>query len=109
MVARAARLADELDVTAPCVGHAGDGNLHFLPVANLDDPEERDRAMELNDRMVRAALDLGGTSTGEHGVGIGKRKFMREEHAAAVDVMRDLKDTLDPEGVLNPGKVLPEE
>ena len=109
IVARAARLADELDLVAPCVGHAGDGNLHFLPVANLDDPEERDRAMELNDRMVRAALDLGGTSTGEHGVGIGKRKFMREEHAAAVDVMRDLKDTLDPEGVLNPGKVLPEE
>ncbi|WP_020222354.1 FAD-binding oxidoreductase, partial [Halarchaeum acidiphilum] len=109
IVERAAALADDLGIAAPCVGHAGDGNLHFLPIADLDDEDEFGRAMELNDRMVRAAIEMGGTSTGEHGVGVGKREFMREEHDGAVDVMRDLKETLDPAGILNPGKVLPEE
>ncbi len=108
IVAEAADLAADLDLTVPCVGHAGDGNLHFLPVADLDDPDEVERATELNDRMVHAALEMGGTATGEHGVGIGKRKFMREEHAAAVDLMGAVKAAVDPAGILNPGKVLPE-
>ena len=107
IVEKAADLSAELDLTVPCVGHAGDGNLHFLPVADLDNGNEVERATELNDRMVRTAISMGGTATGEHGVGIGKRKFMREEHAAAVDLMRELKDAIDPDGILNPGKVLP--
>ncbi len=108
IVSKAAELSKELDLTAPCVGHAGDGNLHFLPIADLDDEEECERATELNDRMVHAAISMGGTSTGEHGVGIGKRKFMREEHAAGVDLMRDIKTAIDSDGILNPEKVLPE-
>jgi D-lactate dehydrogenase (cytochrome) len=108
IVSKAAELSKELELAAPCVGHAGDGNLHFLPIADLDDEAEFERATELNDRMVRAAISMGGTSTGEHGVGIGKRKFMREEHAGAVDLMRDLKATIDPDGILNPEKILPE-
>ena len=108
IVSKAAELSKELDLTAPCVGHAGDGNLHFLPIADLDNEEEFERATELNDRMVRAAISMGGTSTGEHGVGIGKRKFMREEHAAGVDLMRDIKAAVDSDGILNPEKVLPE-
>ena len=107
-MSKAAELSKELDLTAPCVGHAGDGNLHFLPIADLDDEEECERATELNDRMVHAAISMGGTSTGEHGVGIGKRKFMREEHAAGVDLMRNIKAAIDPDKILNPEKVLPE-
>ncbi|MFB6113425.1 MAG: FAD-binding oxidoreductase [Halodesulfurarchaeum sp.] len=99
--------ADDLDVTTPCVGHAGDGNLHFLPIADLDDDDEVARAMDLNDRLVEAAIEMGGTTTGEHGVGIGKRQFMRDEHGDAVDLMRKVKETVDPNGVMNPGKVLP--
>lgn len=108
LVARVGELSDELDVPTPCVGHAGDGNLHFLPLADPDVEETVDRAMELNDRVIRAALEMGGTSTGEHGIGLGKREFMREEHGVAVDLMRDIKDVIDPNHLMNPGKVLPE-
>ena len=108
IVRKAAELSEELDLTVPCVGHAGDGNLHFLPIADLDDEQEFERATELNDRMVRAAISMGGTSTGEHGVGIGKRKFMREEHAAGVDLMQEIKAAVDPNRILNPGKLLPD-
>jgi D-lactate dehydrogenase (cytochrome) len=109
IVARTAELSVELDVPCPCVGHAGDGNLHFLPLADPDDDETVERAMALNDRVVEAALGMGGTATGEHGVGLGKREFMRQEHADAVDVMCELKEVLDPTGIMNPGKVLPDD
>lgn len=66
------------------------------------------RAHRLNERVVTKALELGGSATGEHGVGLGKRKFMTSEHGAAVDLMRSIKKTLDPNGVLNPGKVIPD-
>jgi D-lactate dehydrogenase (cytochrome) len=89
------------------VGHVGDGNFHLGMQIDPDDPEEWKRANEINDRMVRHAIRLGGTCTGEHGVGIGKMKFMREEHGDAVDVMHLIKNALDPQGILNPGKVLP--
>jgi D-lactate dehydrogenase (cytochrome) len=87
------------------IGHAGDGNLH-VAVAYSDDDGLR-RAERINEAVVSQAIALGGTSTGEHGVGIGKRQFMVAEHATAVDVMREIKQTLDPRGILNPGKVLP--
>jgi D-lactate dehydrogenase (cytochrome) len=89
------------------VGHVGDGNFHLGMQIDPDDPDEWKQTNEINDRMVRHAISLGGTCTGEHGVGIGKRKFMREEHGEAVDVMHLIKDALDPKGILNPGKVLP--
>ncbi|WP_296574339.1 FAD-linked oxidase C-terminal domain-containing protein [Phreatobacter sp.] len=89
------------------VGHVGDGNFHLGMQIDPDDPAEWAKANEINDRMVKHAIALGGTCTGEHGVGIGKMKFMREEHGEALDVMRLIKNALDPKGIFNPGKVLP--
>ncbi|MCP4428271.1 MAG: hypothetical protein GY803_27600 [Chloroflexi bacterium] len=65
------------------------------------------RVTAVNETIVLKALELGGTITGEHGVGIGKAKFMARKHGPALDVMRDLKQTLDPRGILNPGKIFP--
>lgn len=93
------------DIGGFMIGHAGDGNLHVeLPYR---DEAGFERALLANDLIVHQAIALGGTSTGEHGVGIGKAKFMVDEHGDALDVMRALKQTLDPHGILNPGKVLP--
>jgi D-lactate dehydrogenase (cytochrome) len=89
------------------VGHVGDGNFHLGMQIDPDDPAEWAKANEINDRMVKHAIRLGGTCTGEHGVGIGKMKFMREEHGEALDVMHLIKNALDPKGIFNPGKVLP--
>lgn len=99
---------EELDLVVSCVGHAGDGNLHYTPLVDPDDDEMVRRAHRLNERVVTMALELGGSATGEHGIGLGKRKFMSAEHGAAVDLMRSIKETLDPNGVLNPEKVIPE-
>lgn len=107
IVASVEEIADEMDVLTPMVGHAGDGNLHFLPLVDPDEEGAMERAYELNDRVVTAAIEMGGTATGEHGVGIGKRKFMSTEHAEALDVMRDIKEAIDPTGIMNPGKVIP--
>ncbi len=94
---------------APIVGHVGDGNFHSIILVEEGNAAEMARAWELDRRIVRRALALGGTCSGEHGVGLGKRQFMEEEHgAAALDVMRALKATLDPRGILNPGKLLPD-
>jgi D-lactate dehydrogenase (cytochrome) len=87
------------------IGHAGDGNLHLiLPFA---DEAGYGRAMQVNESIVYQAIALGGTATGEHGVGVGKAKFMPREHGPALDVMRAIKQTLDPNGILNPGKIFP--
>jgi len=109
IVATIKEASEELDLIVPCVGHAGDGNLHFTPLVGVDDDAARARAHEFNDRVIERTLELGGTATGEHGVGVGKRKFMREEHGGAVDLMRGIKRTIDPNGIMNPGKVLPDE
>ncbi|WP_342363612.1 FAD-binding oxidoreductase [Terrarubrum flagellatum] len=90
-----------------CLGHVGDGNFHLGFLIKPDDPRELAEATGLNDRLVNRALKLGGTCTGEHGVGHGKTKFLAREHGEALDVMRMIKATLDPLNILNPGKVLP--
>ena len=90
---------------ASMVGHAGDGNLHPLVPYLPDDEASHARAVQALGNMVRVALSLGGTATGEHGVGLGKIPFMREEHGASLDVMRALKNLFDPNGILNPGKM----
>jgi D-lactate dehydrogenase (cytochrome) len=73
---------------------------------NPDDAAEVDEARRLNEQLVRRALALGGTCTGEHGVGYGKMKYMEAEHGAALDVMRTIKRALDPDNRMNPGKVV---
>ena len=88
------------------VGHAGDGNFHLLYVLDPADAAELDEAGALNDRLVARALAMGGTSTGEHGVGTGKMKFMKAEHGEGLEVMRAIKHALDPDNRMNPGKVV---
>jgi D-lactate dehydrogenase (cytochrome) len=92
-------------VRAYMKGHAGDGNIHCeFP---YKDAEELQRAEHINDLIVTKAIELGGTATGEHGVGTGKAHHMPHEHGEALEVMRALKATLDPHGILNPGKIFP--
>jgi D-lactate dehydrogenase (cytochrome) len=91
---------------APIVGHVGDGNFHLSFIIDPDDPVEMAAAKAINDRMVMRALALGGTCTGEHGVGYGKLDFLTAEHGDAVAVMRQLKLALDPHNIMNPGKVV---
>jgi D-lactate dehydrogenase (cytochrome) len=91
----------------PLVGHVGDGNFHLIYVVDPEAPEELAEASRLNERTVRRALAMGGTCTGEHGVGIGKLGFVAAEHGDALEVMRAIKRALDPHGVMNPGKLVP--
>ncbi len=89
------------------VGHVGDGNFHLGLVINPDNPDEMAEANGINERVVMRALALGGTCTGEHGVGYGKSEFLPIELGTdALDVMRSIKAALDPNGILNPGKIL---
>jgi D-lactate dehydrogenase (cytochrome) len=90
---------------APIVGHVGDGNFHLAFVLDKDKPEELAEAERLNERLVLRALAMGGTCTGEHGIGYGKAKFLQAEHGDAVSVMRLIKQAIDPEGLMNPGKM----
>jgi D-lactate dehydrogenase (cytochrome) len=108
LIERIHALARERELAVPCFGHAGDGNIHFDVFADKGDEAEWARARDTYETIVREALRLGGTATGEHGIGRGKRKFMTDEHGeAGVRAMRAVKRALDPDGVLNPGKVLP--
>jgi D-lactate dehydrogenase (cytochrome) len=88
------------------VGHAGDGNFHLIYVLDPSSATELAEAHRLNERMVRRALAMGGTCSGEHGIGIGKMKYLEEEHGPALEVMRLLKRALDPDNRMNPGKML---
>ncbi len=92
--------------TTCIVGHAGDGNFHQVILYDPNDPAGLDRAWELDRQIVALGLSLGGTCSGEHGVGLGKREFLEVEHGAeALAVMRSIKTALDPRGILNPGKM----
>ncbi|ETX30424.1 FAD-binding oxidoreductase [Roseivivax isoporae] len=91
---------------APLVGHVGDGNFHLLILVEPGNAEELARAQDLAHRVCKLALNLGGTVSGEHGVGTGKLKYMAEEHGAAVGVMATLKRAMDPRNILNPGKLV---
>jgi D-lactate dehydrogenase (cytochrome) len=91
---------------APIVGHVGDGNFHLTLVLKPEDPKEVAEAERLNSRLVARALSMDGTCTGEHGVGYGKVDFLIAEHGEAVSVMRTIKMALDPDNIMNPGKIV---
>ena len=88
------------------VGHVGDGNFHLVFMIDPNRPEEIAEAARLNSRMVTRALAMEGTCTGEHGIGYGKMDFLVAEHGEAISVMRMIKRALDPNDLLNPGKIL---
>jgi len=92
---------------APIIGHVGDGNFHSTIFIDPDDDTMFDSALALDKRLVQRALDMGGTCTGEHGIGIGKLKHMRNEHGdGAIATMQAIKQALDPHNIMNPGKVV---
>lgn len=91
---------------APLVGHVGDGNFHLLILVDPESDDELKRAKELAHNVCRRALASGGTVTGEHGVGTGKMRYMEEEHGPAYAVMAQLKKSLDPNNLMNPGKMV---
>lgn len=92
-------------IIAPLVGHVGDGNFHVLLLIDPQNAAERERATEIATRMTDRALSLGGTCTGEHGVGMGKMRSLEKEHGDLIPVMRAIKHALDPKNILNPGKI----
>jgi D-lactate dehydrogenase (cytochrome) len=97
----------ETGLLAPIVGHVGDGNFHVAILLDPDDPAEVERAVAFNERLVKRAIALGGTCTGEHGVGVGKAKYLELEHGLeALALMRSIKSALDPDDLFNPGKIL---
>jgi D-lactate dehydrogenase (cytochrome) len=97
----------ESRILAPIVGHVGDGNFHLTLLIDMDDADEVKRAKALSERLVERALAMDGTCTGEHGVGQGKMKYMAAEHgAAALAVMASIKRALDPQNIMNPGKIV---
>jgi D-lactate dehydrogenase (cytochrome) len=93
-------------LVAALVAHAGDGNFHMIFPVNADDPADLVEAERLSERLAERAISMGGTCTGEHGVGLGKRRYLSREHGEGLEVMRDIKRTLDPRGIMNPGKLL---
>ena len=87
------------------IGHVGDGNFHATPLVMMEDPEEVARAETMIERLNYRAIAMGGTCTGEHGIGMGKMDFLEAELGGAVDVMKSIKMALDPDNLMNPGKI----
>jgi len=99
------RELDASSVPATILGHVGDGNFHVVFSMDPDNPDELEEVKQINSRLVRRALDMDGTCTGEHGIGLGKQEWLEEELGDAVDLMRAVKQALDPQNILNPGKI----
>lgn len=97
---------DALPIPATIVGHVGDGNFHVVIPVDPQSSEELQLVKAFNRRLICRTLDMGGSCTGEHGVGIGKMEWMDQEFGeVAIDVMRSIKKALDPMGLMNPGKI----
>ncbi len=105
MIVFSQKLVEQSKASGYVFGHAGDGNLHVVLVGDPDSEKEWSVLEDINDQVVTRAVQLGGTCTGEHGIGIGKRKFMELEHGRSYQLMRQIKDLNDPKGLLNPGKI----
>jgi len=105
-IAETAKDLATASIPAPLVGHVGDGNFHLCFVIDPRNPAEFEEAARLNARMVARAISMDGTCTGEHGIGQGKQEFLVAEHGEAISVMRAIKRALDPDNIMNPGKIL---
>ena len=100
----------ERKLVAPIVGHVGDGNFHVALMVDTEDAAEMKQVKAFMERLTERAIEMGGTCTGEHGVGQGKMKYLLAEHGApAMAAMRAIKKALDPDNIMNPGKMLPAE
>ncbi|WP_293700113.1 MULTISPECIES: FAD-binding oxidoreductase [unclassified Sphingopyxis] len=105
-ITRAKTAIEASGLFAPILGHVGDGNFHIFFILQADDRASWDKARIINEAMIDHALSVGGTCTGEHGIGLGKRQAMQREHGTeSVATMRRIKDALDPSGLFNPGKI----
>jgi D-lactate dehydrogenase (cytochrome) len=105
MIVHSQALVDQYGAIGYVFGHAGDGNLHVVMVGDPKDEKEWSLLEKINHAIVEKAISVGGTCTGEHGVGIGKRKFMAMEHGGSYKLMRRIKNLIDPKGLMNPGKI----
>jgi glycolate oxidase len=107
MLAEIQRIGDSHHIQIGTFGHAGDGNLHPTILLNRDDPDNASKADAVRSDLYRAAIRLGGTITGEHGIGISRRPYLEEQRGPdAVRFMRAIKHAFDPMGILNPGRLL---
>lgn len=104
-IAETEKMIGETDLPSAILGHVGDGNFHLLILPNAKNPDEIAEAKAINHRLVELALSMEGTCTGEHGIGMGKINYLAKEHPTGVVVMKQIKDCLDPSGILNPGKL----
>jgi D-lactate dehydrogenase (cytochrome) len=105
-VSTAREKAEEMGLMAPMVGHVGDGNFHALLLIDMDSAEERAKADEYVGWLNDLAISMDGTCTGEHGIGQGKRPYLTKELGAATRYMAAVKAALDPDNILNPGKII---
>jgi D-lactate dehydrogenase (cytochrome) len=105
-IEHARRTVDALGLAAGIGGHVADGNFHVAYMLDPDDPDDLERARRLDEAVVSDALARGGTCTGEHGIGIGKRAYLAREHPDLLPLYSGLKSLFDPNGILNPGKVV---
>ncbi len=106
-VMQAQKDARDLNLMSSIVGHVGDGNFHCAVSFDADNPDDVARINEFTNRLAEMALRLDGTVSGEHGIGVGKLKYMHAEHGPALEFMRAIKAGFDPNNILNPGKILP--
>jgi D-lactate dehydrogenase (cytochrome) len=97
-----------LGLIAPIAGHAGDGNFHTQPMIDRSNPKDVEAVETFMERLIARAIRMEGTCTGEHGVGQGKAKYLKDELGAGLATMRAIKTALDPQGIFNPGKILPD-
>ena len=105
MVEWGQKIVKEKGLKGYAFGHAGSGNLHLEILGSPEEKVQWEKVQEAGEEIVAFALECGGTATGEHGIGIGKRKFMKKEHGESLLLMRQIKKLLDPNGIMNPGKI----
>ncbi|MEM6577344.1 MAG: FAD-linked oxidase C-terminal domain-containing protein [Pseudomonadota bacterium] len=106
-IAACRRDLDDAGLPGPILGHVGDGNFHAVLQFDENDPAERANALAVSEKLVDMALSFGGTATGEHGIGLGKLGYMRREHGSGWEMMGAIKSALDPDNIMNPGKLVP--